>query len=163
VYVTFDNPSMERLKGLAATLIGYGPTRWEASGDYSHSPMGVEHIGEKPVTEVELGYVRLAGEQGGALPGDSGGPILAPIDGVTKVVALNQGMAPGEVEVAKTDRNGDVKKDRHGRVKTRKVTVYGDTIGTMLTRSNLCWVEKDTGIEIPGVDCSAPATEKTGK
>ncbi len=155
VYVTSttDNPSMEKLKGLAATIVGYGATVWQADGNYTNAKVGVKHIGRKPVTDVQIDYIALSGDQGAALPGDSGGPIFANIDGVEKVIALNHGMTAGKKTVIVTDRKGNPKLDRNGQPKTREIDVYGSTIGTMLTNTNLCWVEKSSKIEIPGVDC----------
>jgi hypothetical protein len=153
VYVSSDSPSMMRLDHLDTKFVGYGAENWESSGDYSHAKFGVKHIGQKTVSSVELGFFWMEGEETGALPGDSGGPIFAEIDGETKVIGLNHAMTSGTKIVPVLDRHGQPKIDRKGNPKTEEVTIYGSTIGTMLTRDNLCWVVQDSKVEIPGVDC----------
>lgn len=155
VFPTSDSQTMSKLIKLEATLVGYGATKWEASGNYEHSRVGVKNIGHKPITQVNFGYVVLEGPTGACLPGDSGGPILVELDGSTKVAALNHGMTKSSKTVIRTDRNGKPKLDKDGNPKTDEVPAYGATVGTMLTVKNLCWVEKTAKIDIAGVDCDA--------
>ncbi len=152
IYVTSDSPSMNRLANLDATLVGYGATRWEKSGNYEGASTGTKKIGHKKITDFENGFIRLAGAEGGALPGDSGGPILATIDGKLKVVALNHGMTPEQKQ--KTDKHGNPKFDKKGAPIMELTGNYGATIGTMLTKDNLCWVERTAKIDLPGVECA---------
>jgi hypothetical protein len=160
VFVTYDSPTMLSLQDLTATLVGYGATEWRSDGNYSFAKYGVKHFGDKLVTNVQLGYILMAGEKNGSLPGDSGGPIVAEIGGMPTAIALNQGMAPGKATVPDTDKAGVVKLDRKGKPKTKETVTYGDSIGTMLTRDNLCWVVNDSKIEIPGLDCTPAGAPK---
>lgn len=153
VHPTSDSASMSKLASLPATLVGYGATKWESSGNYSGAHLGVKNVGHKPITEVHNGYITLAGETGAGLPGDSGGPILAEIDGVTEVVALDHAMAVGRKPVIRTDRHGNPKLGKDGKPKTTEVPAYEAMIGTLLTVNNLCWVERTAKIDIAGVEC----------
>lgn len=130
VHAITDSNSAMILSGLEVTLVGYGASRFQGmNADYGTSSMLVKKQGKKTISGIRPNYAILMGEKNGALPGDSGGPEIAKINGVTKVVGLNHGML-------------GIKKK------------YGATIGTLLTKANLCWVERDSKVEIPGVDCS---------
>lgn len=155
VHVTKDFDSIEVLKLLEVTLVGYGATKFHGTdGDYSLDRMLVKHMGKKIITTAGGYSVELDGEKNGALPGDSGGPEIAVLDGIGKVVALNHCMLPKVTIAQRVIRHGKNK----GQTVTQRVTdptQYGATIGTLLTPSNLCWVMKDSGQEIPGVECPA--------
>lgn len=138
VHVITDSASAMLLPELEVTLVGYGASRFRGiNADYSDESRLVKKQGKKTINAIRQYYTIVMGEKNGALPGDSGGPQIAKIDGVAKVVALNHGIV-GALE------EGQRKKDQK----------YGATIGTLLTKANLCWVESESKVEIPGVDCS---------
>ncbi len=149
-----DVTTSEKLLNLAATIVGYGPTKFEPTGVYPDPKDSMKHIGHKTIGEANSLSLRLPGDVGGGLPGDSGGPILAEIDGQLRVVAIDESYIPGKKTVPILDRSGKPKTDRHGNPKTEEVDAYVATLGTPLTHANLCWVVKDSGIAIPGIDCT---------
>ena len=94
----------------------------------------------------------MAGEKNGILPGDSGGPELVLIDGALKAVALNHGMEALEVINTHVVKRGS-DKGQFITTSTFNPSKYGNSIGTILTEENICWVVGDSGPEIPGVIC----------
>jgi len=158
VYPESNIPSMNKLFNLDAVLVGYGAEKWVPGGNFENAKVGVKHVGKKPVSGVNVGYITLDGEKGASLPGDSGGPIFAVVDGVTKVIALNHALSPTTKTVPKM-KNGQVKTDGKGKPETKQIRLsdFGTTVGTMMTKKNLCWVVAQSGIAIPGVDCTPEA------
>ncbi len=133
VYVSKDAPSKMLLNHAEVTLVGYGASRFIGiHGDYSNQNLLIKKQGKKEISSVLSNYILLSGEAYGALPGDSGGPEMVNINGITQVAAINHGMQG----LAGNDRE------------------YGSTIGTLLTPENLCWVVSSSKVQIPGVDCS---------
>ena len=133
VYVSKDAPSKMLLNKAEVTLVGYGASRFIGiHGDYSSQNLLIKKQGKKEISSIFDNYVLLLGKTYGALPGDSGGPEIINLNGITQVVAINHGMQG----LAGNDRE------------------YGSTIGTLLTPENLCWVVTSSKIQIPGVDCS---------
>ncbi len=166
VYVAPDRQGLNSLFGKVTTLVGYGADKFLGIlADYSGRATFVKRLGTMKVTEVEPGYVHLEGEKGGALPGDSGGPELAEFDGVTKVFAINHGMQGKQTVTERVIKSGKHKGEIERVVNTDN-SVYGTTIGTLLTTDNLCWAIQDSGQKIPGVVCpevSAPEKPNDGQ
>lgn len=155
IYVTTDVASKKILVNLEALLVGYGPTRFLGiNADYTSSPRLEKYFGKKVITENEQNYITLNGKENGALPGDSGGPEIVNFDGVAKAVAINHGMNGKKKIITRVIKRGP----RKGEIETKTEVdpmEYGFTIGTLLTKENLCWVESESKVKIPGVNCAS--------
>ncbi|MBC7385031.1 MAG: trypsin-like serine protease [Cryobacterium sp.] len=134
---------------MPVATVGYGidsftELRAAQGGHSTDSPIDLSrvHFGEKKtgmrsVDAISPEAVSLSqGEKYGALPGDSGGPMIVIISGVPTAVALNH------LYTLRTEGSGRRRKES-----------YGETIGTLMTAQNLCWVVRDSGERIPGVKC----------
>jgi hypothetical protein len=148
IYSTDSDAARAGLVGQIATFVGYGANRWQQTGNYADAGSGTKRTSDRNITGAEHGLLYLKGPGKGVLPGDSGGPLLMMLDGKLKVVAINHKMS-------------DLSKIEHYKVlfskkdHTRVVrTAYDGSIESPLTLRNLCWVESESGLEIPGVDCT---------
>lgn len=153
IYMTTNEASMRALYRLEATLVGYGAIKFRGmNADYAGSEKLVKHMGRNTITRIQPGFLWMDGEKNGALPGDSGGPEMAVINGTVKVFGINHGMQGKTVETKRVIKRGPHKGEIEIKTSSNPKE-YGFTIGTMLTQSNLCWVIKDSGQKIPGIQC----------
>lgn len=148
LYVASGNRQMQNLQSLEATVVGYGATKWSESGDYSSARSGVKHTGSKPITRLARGYFYLDGEKHSPLPGDSGGPVLIGSGAQMRVAGIVHGGFNGTKIVL------------NKRGKEKKVATSGAVIATMLTPKLLCWVEKESKIDLADVECEVDGTPK---
>ncbi len=147
LYVSLDRTMSMQLKGIESTLVGYGPDKWEKDGNYRYAETGIKRKGFKEVTDSAFGYLRLEGERYGSLPGDSGGPLFAILGGRTYVIGMNNAMDPGTKYTSQVNRRG--------KVKVLSEPTYGESRSTVFTSKNLCWIEQETRIDLPSIDCAA--------
>jgi hypothetical protein len=149
VQTTDSEAALTALIGQTATFVGYGANQWESTGVYNGRTAGTKRKGTKTVSGIRNGLIYLDGEKYGVLPGDSGGPMILTIGGKTKVYAINH---------KKSDAMRPVEKKRRKKIEVVLVhDHYQSSIDSPLTTENLCWVEKNSGIEIPGVECPVEA------
>ncbi len=148
LYISSGNQKMLRLQSLEATVVGYGATKWNETGNYSTSSSGTKHTGTKPITRLSWGYFYLDGEKHSPLPGDSGGPVLVGAGSELRVAGIVHGGFNGTKIVV------------NKRGKEKKVATSGAVIATMLTPKLLCWVEKESKIDLPEVECEVDGTPK---
>ncbi len=143
VYVSTDDASRKSFLHAEATLVGYGASRWRRSGDYSNADAGTKRFGINSATGLPRGVIYLNGERNGVLPGDSGGPMLLPMNGKFVAVALHH-----------------KKLERIQMVDGKNQPVYGGSIETPLTEENICWVERESKIKFTNVACpSSPGLQ----
>lgn len=128
VFSTLDEANA--LVGKIATLTGYGFKTYAPDGEYNMSELGPKRFGEKTVVQANLNFIAFDGPSQSVLPGDSGGPLFMNDGSGMKVVGLN-----------------------HSFLKSASNLAYNHAIMHILTPESVCWVEKNSGIDVPGVDC----------
>jgi hypothetical protein len=149
---SIDSHDRAEWQGKQATLVGYGASVWKENGTYTVGAppgAGTKRIGTKTISNISNLLIYLDGIENGTLPGDSGGPLFLNIDGRLQAIALHHMKSDHEISVPK--HRFLSKKIKPGKFK--KASEYSHSIETPLSVENLCWVEKDSGIDIPGVDC----------
>jgi hypothetical protein len=141
------------------TLVGYGSNIFTASDPRNVSGAGTKRVGHHPFGEGGATYYRLHNQDENFLSGDSGGPLLLEqFDRRPLLLGHAHKILPGtHVESYVNHR---------GHRKTRNVVSYVESIATAYTPANLCWVERESGIDLEDVDCPAgpaPAKKKHRK
>lgn len=125
-FSTLDEVSI--LTGKLATTTGYGFSTFRPNGEYDSWDMGIKRYGEKSITQANLDFIAFDSMRYAVLPGDSGGPLLWDDGSGKAVVGINHSMV----------RDG---------------SSYKYATMHTLRPDSVCWVEKSSGIDIPGVDC----------
>jgi hypothetical protein len=142
-----DDPSIEI--GSAhpiAILVGYGSDRYIPGNPENASGSGKKRIGHHSIDFAHSNYYLLHEKTENYLRGDSGGPLLLEEEGGDFLLGHAHKILPGiGIETYVTKR---------GKKKTRKVLSYYASVVTAYSKANLCWVERESGIDLPNVDCS---------
>lgn len=118
------------LTGKVATLTGYGFKTYASDGEYNLSELGPKRFGEKTIVQANLNFIAFDGPSQSVLPGDSGGPLFLNDGSGMKVIGLN-----------------------HSFMKNGSTLAYQHAIMHILTPESVCWAEKNSGVDVPGVDC----------
>lgn len=128
-YPTLDS-AITGLLNQDATIVGYGGDEDLGSGVRNFNDFGTKRTGVKPIRGILKNSLIFEGPKQSAVPGDSGGPIYAKQNGQQVVVGISS---------------------RFGRFSDGS---YAYLAASLLRKETLCWVEKDSRIDIPSVDCT---------
>ncbi len=121
--------ALTQLLGKNVTLVGYGGDEDLGRNPREFNDFGTKRTGTKPIRGIMDLALIFEGEKNAAVPGDSGGPVYAIQNGKTVVVGILSRFVRYD--------NGS----------------YAYLAASLLRKETLCWVEKDSGIDIPSVSC----------
>lgn len=126
----YPAPSLEAMRALSlkiATVVGYGNTYYPV--DPEKQDAGVKRYGIHQINAVHSpGVYYFEGATGNMSSGDSGGPVYLVLDGKTTQIGINSAVGGGS-EATMASGAGALRPE------------------------TLCWVAKDSGVSIPGVNC----------
>lgn len=125
------------------TVVGFGANEFRPRGDYMTSRRTKNRGTLSTDSSIyPHAFVFEKPKKFGLLPGDSGGPVLLEFPDGPRVIGIAHSMSPA-IDA------------------TTKKVVYGNSTVTLLTRENICWIEKDSGIRISEADCAHPELTAT--